>query len=1131
MLDLAGGRAGPAMTILPTSPRPAATPQPLLALAKELWLLGAIVATMAVIGSLVPHLFEILADLACALTGAATFLVIWNARPHVEHGFYLILGMAFLAAASFDGARLVVVADLARQPQTAAILSGLRTAGMLILSMAVCFGALRAQNSRVRTLVVGAWVGGGAVFLALLLVPCSALDVFGLLARPFFDPSRGRDLTETLGLGLAALLFAGAWVGVWRTREQSSPSIGSLLLASLGCLAVSGAIFAVGRPGGTADMVGHTLKVLGYCLSCQAIVVTGISRPSHLLFREISRREQELTGRIVRLNAQARAIFDLSGMQSLETGDFKEFAATLLERAVAVVGVARAEVWVFTPSHDRLLCLLGSGSARQDEGLSLDVSQPYCEAVAHERVVVAEDAMNAPLARGFAENYLTPRGIGSFLDAPYRFAGRMAGVLRLEQQGAARPWSDDEQAFAGSMADRLSLALETSERRRAARELAESEERLRSLLDAMPDPVCFKDAKGRWIVANQAQIDDYGLTCHPWQGLTDEELAEKTTCAHDAFAAAVATDERAWATRSVTVYGITIPTPGGQVRHFDVIKAPLFYPDGSPKGLVTLSRDITPYRDALARLRETNEELEAIYNETSDGLVIADATARTVVRVNAAACRMFGYTPEQLTALSPCDLHPEADRQLAEDRFAAIAAGSRQLLENIACRRGSGETFHADISAQPITYGGKPAILAFFRDISERRANEERIKISEDRFRKVFNSTYDAIFLHDAAGSIIDVNDKMLELYGVRREEAASFFIDVDYSSPDNPMDKLATYWRDAMAGEERFFEWKARRPHDGSQFDVEVYLRRITVGDRRVILANVRDITERKRVQAALAARQEEISALNRDLARRVREETEKNRQKDILLLNQTRLAAMGEMIGNIAHQWRQPLNALSILLANLRFEYEAVCDDTEALDVAHTQAFEILRKMSSTIDDFRNFFKPDRKREPFLVIDAIGDALLLIEASLAQYGIVLRLVARHNPRVEGFRGECAQVILNLLSNAKDAILAHKPEIGCIDIRVMERRGQAVISIVDNGSGLSPEIMDRIFDPYFTTKGSQGGTGLGLYMSKTIITDHMSGSLTATNHAHGARLTIRLPLAAPAAALRTKDGNPGDGR
>uniref|UniRef100_I2Q4T2 histidine kinase n=1 Tax=Desulfovibrio sp. U5L TaxID=596152 RepID=I2Q4T2_9BACT len=1059
------------------------------------------------------QLFHVLAELVCVVTGAAMFLVIWNARASVEHGFFLVLGLSFLYAAGFDALHLLAVAGLGPFRMPPGTLALFRAASRIVLAGALCAGAWLLQNRVISAAAANLWVGGAALALV--------LGVSSLVFFPAQPAAAGTVATLLLAGRLGSIgLFAAAGLGLWRNRDHLSPRIIRLLLGSLASLALSGAIIALDPGPPWLRIAGQAAKVLGYCLSCQAIVVTGISRPYDLLFREIGLREQDLTSRMVRLNAQTRAIFDLKSLEALETGEFKAFAATLLGRSMAVLGLARTGVWVLSPDHDRLRCLLGGGLGSGDEGRELSLAEfPfYFEAITHERVIVAGDALASPLTSGFAESYLRERGIVSLLHAPFRFSGRLAGVLCLEHTGTPRRWSDDELAFAGSMADMLSLALETSERRRAARELAESEQRLRSLLDAMPDPVCFKDAKGRWVVANQAQIEAFGLAGVHWKGQTDAALATHTAGDAKAFAAAAATDERTWATREVSVFGMTLTTPAGQDRHFDVIKAPLFHEGGQPKGLVILSRDITAYREALARLRETNEELEAIYNETSDGLIIADVGNRSIVRVNAAACRMFGYASQQLTALSPWDLHPTEERERSLTLFQEIAAGRLRLLENIPCRRKGGEHFYADISAQPITYGGRPAILGFYRDISERRAADEAVKASEDRFRRVFNSTYDAIFLHDTTGRILDLNDKMLELYGVRRDEAESFSIERDYSAPDNPPGKLFEFWRDVMNGQDRFFEWKARRPHDGSVFYVEVYLRRIVLADRPVILANVRDVTERKRVLAALAARQGEISALNRDLARRVREETEKNRQKDILLLNQTRLAAMGEMIGNIAHQWRQPLNALSILLANLRFEYESACgDETHTLLASHRQAGEILRKMSTTIDDFRNFFRPDKQREPFTVVEAISDALLLIEASLAQHDVAVRFIARHNPRVRGFRGEFSQVVLNLLGNAKDAILANRPGGGRITIRVMARLGQAVIHITDNGGGIRPDIRDRIFDPYFTTKSAHGGTGLGLYMSKTIIEDHLGGRLLATNTRDGSRLTIRIPLNGPA--------------
>jgi len=1071
------------------------------------------VAALCVIAVFDLPLFHVLSELTCVIAGVAAFLVIWNARAFVEHAFFLVLGLAFLVAAGFDAAYLLLHAGLVRLPLPPGLAAAVWTGSHIAFALSLCVGAwtLRGTN----TSVVGgplALVGGLNVLLVLTFAAVAVLSpAAGVSDIPGLDAPVDRLIPM--------LLFVGAGLGLLRSRDRLARPVVRLLLGAAACLALSDAAFAWPADVVVSRILGHAAKVLGYALSCQAIVVTGISRPYDLLFREIGLREQDLNNRLVRLGAQAQAIFELSSLDSLESGQFKTFAATLLNRATRVLGVAKAGVWLLSPDRQRLLCLLDGGPGQADTGVELSRADypDYFDAIAHERVIVAENAAVSPLTRDLAATFLDKRGVASLLDAPFRFSGRLAGVLTLHHVGNPRRFADDEQAFAGSLADTLSLALETSERRRAARDLAASEQRLRSLLDAMPDPVCFKDAGGRWIVANPAQIEAFGLAGVFWKGETDAALAVQSAGDRQALADAAATDAETWAAGQTRVFALSLTGVDGQTRHFDVIKAPLFHDNGRPKGLVTLSRDITDYREALSRLRESNEELEAIYNETSDGLIIVDVANQAVIRVNAAACRMFGYDSRQLTALSPWDLHPEDERETSITRFGEINAGRLHLMEGIPCQRKDGSVFYADIAAQPITYGGRPAILGFYRDISERRAAGQALAASEERFRKVFNSTYDAIFLHDVNGDILDCNDKMLELYGVRRDEAPQYSIEHDYSAPGNPSGKIVAYWQEVMAGEEHFFEWKARRPHDGSVFDVEIYLRRLKLPERDVILANVRDVTERKRVLAALAARQADISALNRDLARRVREETEKNRQKDILLLNQTRLAAMGEMIGNIAHQWRQPLNALSIVLANMRFEYENVCEgDTASLIAAHRQAGEILRKMSSTIDDFRNFFRPDKQRGPFFVVAAISDALLLIEASLAQHGVAVRFTARHNPRVTGFRGEFSQVVLNLLGNAKDAILASRQQGGVIAIRVMARQGQAVIHVTDNGGGIPGAILNRVFDPYFTTKSDRGGTGLGLYMSKTIVEDHLRGRLTAQNLGNGARLTIRIPLDPP---------------
>lgn len=1063
-------------------------------------------AALAAAGLLDFPTFHALTQTAGMVAGMATFLVLWNARDFLKQRYFLVLGPAFLAAAVFVWLHTLHAAELVHLPLSWELLRALPTAGSLGLAASLCLGAWFAPRPRRKPAAILAVVTGGNLALWLFL----ALDTS---PQPAF---------AAVPHVAALALFAAAAPPLFRERAAFGPETTRPLLAALGCLTAAEATFASGLRGAVPDLVGHTARLLGYGLACHAAVIAGVVQPQRLLRREVDHREEEMAARMTRLGAQTRATFELTRLKDLENGDFDRFARALLTRARAVLHLERAGVWLFSPEGDRLTLAIGIGDAATDTVAVLDVSgaDDYREALAHERVLAVPDATSWPLAVPALAAALAARGVASGIDVPLRFSGRLAGVLKLEYDSAPRRFADDELAFAGTLADLLVLGRESAERRLAARNLAESEQRLRAFVDAMPDPACLKDADGRWLVANRAMLEALRLPATGWEGRTSKEL--DAVCAGDrtALEAMAATDRRTWAAREASVFGLTLAGAGGNDRHFDIIKAPLFHIDGRPRGMAILARDVTAYRDALSRLRESNAELEAIYNETSDGLVIADIGNQTMVRVNAAACRMFGYEPRALTALSPWDLHPAEERERFVRLFGEIAAGKLRLLEGIPCRRADGATFFADISAQPIAYGGRPAILGFYRDITERRAVDATLRASEERFRRVFNSTYDAIFLHDAQGAILDVNEKALELFGMRREEMNVISIARDLSAPETSSGQLQEYWDAVLAGQERFFEWKAKRPHDGSIFHVEVYLRRILLGERPVILANVRDVTERKRVQAALAARQEEISALNRDLALRVREATEKNRQKDILLLNRTRLAAMGEMIGNIAHQWRQPLNALSIVLANMRFEFEAACgEEGEELAAAHRQAGEILRKMSATIDDFRDFFRPDKERKVFDVATAIGDALLLVEANLAQHGIALRVTARKNPRVMGFPGEFSQVALNLVGNARDAILASGVRDGVISIRLMERHGQAVIHVRDNGGGIPEANLPRVFDPYFTTKSDNGGTGLGLYMSKTIIEEHMRGSLTVANARGGARFVMRIPLAHAAEA------------
>jgi len=267
---------------------------------------------------------------------------------------------------------------------------------------------------------------------------------------------------------------------------------------------------------------------------------------------------------------------------------------------------------------------------------------------------------------------------------------------------------------------------------------------------------------------------------------------------------------------------------------------------------------------------------------------------------------------------------------------------------------------------------------------------------------------------------------------------------------------------------------------------------------------AVVIDITERKQAK-------ETLKGLNEELENRIAERIAEIREKDQMLLSQSGMAAMGEMIGNIAHQWRQPLNALGLTVQQLRVYYDLGELNRDCLDKSVLQSMELIRHMSRTIDDFRNYFRPDKEKAEFNLSESIADTLSLVNASFKDQHIDIEVVAKKDSAMFGYRNEFAQVILNILNNAREALTERKIVDPRVTITIDTEGERAVVIIADNAGGIPEEIMGKIFDPYFTTKDLQRGTGVGLFMSKSIIEKNMGGRLTARNTGDGAEFRIEV--------------------
>ena len=242
-----------------------------------------------------------------------------------------------------------------------------------------------------------------------------------------------------------------------------------------------------------------------------------------------------------------------------------------------------------------------------------------------------------------------------------------------------------------------------------------------------------------------------------------------------------------------------------------------------------------------------------------------------------------------------------------------------------------------------------------------------------------------------------------------------------------------------------------------------------------------------------------------------KIQEEIDKRVEQEQLLIQQSKLAAMGEMIGNIAHQWRQPLAQISAIHMNMRVTYDFDKFTKEYLKEKIKEANTLTSYMSQTITDFQNFFKPQGEKEEFSVQKACEDAYSILESSLKYHNVEVNFNIKEDTIINGHKNEYSQVILNVLSNAKNILIEREIKEPKIDIEIKTGDTYALVKIKDNAGGIKEEILNKIFDPYFTTRHKTQGTGIGLYMSKTIIERNMNGYINARNEDDGALFTIKV--------------------
>jgi PAS domain S-box-containing protein len=386
-------------------------------------------------------------------------------------------------------------------------------------------------------------------------------------------------------------------------------------------------------------------------------------------------------------------------------------------------------------------------------------------------------------------------------------------------------------------------------------------------------------------------------------------------------------------------------------------------------------------------------------------------------------------------------------------------------------------------------------------DLTRQKRDEEYLA-SGRLAHSIIEQAGEAIVVCDEAGRIIKASWLADQLCGqnplLKPFNEMFEFRTIDSAAPFSALHPLSD-----LRLENREVEFKRS---DGQIFHLVLNATPLVNAQSRIVgsVVTLADFTKRKQAE-------DDLNKLNAELEDRVAQRTAELRDKDQLLMLQSRQAAMGEMIGNIAHQWRQPLNLLGLTVQQFLLFYDLDRFDRKFVSQSVSKSMDLIEHMSRTIDDFRNYFKPDKVKVDFNVKQAVTGTLSLIRGSLQTPRIEIEMIAEDDPVIHGYPNEFVQVLINILINARDALAEREAKEPRVTITIKSQGAGTVVTVADNAGGVPEEIIEKIFDPYFSTKGPQQGTGVGLFMSKSIIERNMGGKLAVRNSDVGAEFSIEV--------------------
>lgn len=604
--------------------------------------------------------------------------------------------------------------------------------------------------------------------------------------------------------------------------------------------------------------------------------------------------------------------------------------------------------------------------------------------------------------------------------------------------------------------------------------------KINNILNSIDDLIFYKNLNFEYIECNDAFCKFVNLEKKELLGKKDKDFINKEL-AHfiNSF------DKELLKTGKTQCYEFWIKNHKNQKRYIQTKKILLLNENNKPFAIFAIARDLTDKIKNQKLLEDSKKSYIQLFEANKVPVLFIDPKDGKILDANKAALNFYGYSLEEIKKIFISNINTLSKEEIQYEMKLAKEEKRDSFLFRHKLK--SNEIKDVEVFSGPLEYENKKILYSIIHDVT----NKVKVQKALRQANTIYENTKEGIFITNLQGDILSANKAFTDITGYTKEEILGKnpkFL----KSNKHPISFYKELWEEI--NKNGYWEGEIiNKNKNGKCYPQWLTINTVYDLDNEPInyIAVFSDFTKLKEQEKLL-------------------------REKDHIMFQQSKMASMGEMLRNIAHQWRQPLSVISSSASGLKLKHELEILHQEEIPEFCDGILKSSKYLSDTIDDFTDFFKNQNQKANFSIKDAIQRAIILSSASLKNNDIELKTQIEE-VSIYGVENEFVQVLLNLINNAKDALKNIKIENKTITIKSLIEKNLLKISIKDNAGGVPLKFIDKIFEPYFTTKDKLQGTGIGLYMSQEIITNHLNGTIKVLNYKNkeqkGAEFIIEIPL------------------